>query len=200
MPFERLRAVGGVRRLKRSLEGYEVRPLVGFPEEVEELSKRVEARYGFMVRRDPDYLTWRFQRGRSRLHRCFGVYDQDGEFRGYVVVQLPREGELHGFLVDLLAEGEAAQMPLQPGVAVPEHVTPVDELNTMTVDFAAVGTVLEQRTQDLHDRFAMVQGGKLVEGDTGSMALVWAALALVLAGVFVYLAVKPSGGGAGGGS
>jgi iron(III) transport system substrate-binding protein len=97
----------------------------------------------------------------------------------------------------LLAEGEAAQMPLQPGVEVPEHVTPVGELNTMAVDFAAVGTVLEERTQDLHDRFATVQGGKVVEGDTGPMALVWAALALVLAGVFVYLAVKPSTGGAG---
>ncbi|MEE2713198.1 MAG: extracellular solute-binding protein [Planctomycetota bacterium] len=100
----------------------------------------------------------------------------------------------------LLAEGEAAQMPLQPGVAVPEHVTPVDELQTMDVDFASVGEALDERTQDLHDRFARVQGGKVIEGETGVAALIWALLALVLAGVFVYLAVKPSGGGASQGS
>ncbi|MBT5367889.1 MAG: flavin reductase family protein, partial [Nitrospinaceae bacterium] len=70
-----------------------------FPEEVSELSRRVEARYGFMVHRDADYLTWRFQRGRSRLHRSFGIYDREGAFKGYVVVQLPRDGELHGFIV-----------------------------------------------------------------------------------------------------
>lgn len=96
----------------------------------------------------------------------------------------------------LLAEGEAAQMPLQPGVEVPEHVTPVDKLRTMSVDFRAVGKALDERTQDLHDRFAKVQGGKVVEGETGGMALLWALLALVLAGVFVFLAVKPAGGGA----
>jgi len=142
MPFERLRAVGGVRRLKRSLEGYEVRPLVGFPEEVEELSKRVEARYGFMVRRDPDYLTWRFQRGRSRLHRCFGVYDQDGEFRGYVVVQLPREGELHGFLVDLLAEGEAREAAMAAGLAALDYAD-ASIVHSTAVDGSAWATELK---------------------------------------------------------
>jgi hypothetical protein len=133
LPFERLRAALGIRRLQRALGGYEVRVLVGFPEEVEELSKRVEARYGFMVRRDAAYLTWRFQRGRSRLHRCFGLYDEGGAFCGYVVVQLPREGELHGFLVDLLAEGEARQAALAAGLSALDyadasivHATAVD--------------------------------------------------------------------------
>ena len=121
LPFERLRAMRGQRRLTRQLEGYEVRPLVGFPEEVRALSERVEARYGFMVRRDPEYLTWRFQRGRSRLHRSFGIYDSDGEFKGYVVVQLPREGELHGFLVDLLAEEGDRGAAMAAGLAALDY-------------------------------------------------------------------------------
>jgi len=94
----------------------------------------------------------------------------------------------------MLAEGRAAQMPLQPGVEVPAHVTPVDRIKTMKVDFGEVGVELADRTQDLHDRFARVQGGQVVEGETGGMALVWATIALVLAGVFVYLAVRPTGG------
>lgn len=94
----------------------------------------------------------------------------------------------------LLAEGQAAQMPLQPGVPVPDHVTPVEQLSTMKVDFAAVGKELADRTQQLHDRFARVQGGRVVDGETGGGALVWAAIALVLAGVFVFLALRPAGG------
>jgi alkylhydroperoxidase family enzyme len=121
MPLERLKAACGIKRTARALEGYEVRPLVGFPEEVTALSKRIEARYGFMVRRDPAYLTWRFQRGKSRLHRSFGVYDAAGEFHGYVVVQLPREGELHGFLVDLLAEGAARDAAMAAGIAALDY-------------------------------------------------------------------------------
>jgi len=121
LPFERLKAAIGVRRVNRALKGFEVRPLVGFPEEVTALSKRLEARYGFMVRRDPAYLTWRFQRGRSRLHRSFGIYDASGEFHGYVVVQLPREGELHGFLVDLLAEGPARSAAIAAGLAALDY-------------------------------------------------------------------------------
>jgi len=117
LPFERIKAACGMRRLKHALVGYEVRPLVGFPEEVTEISRRLEARYGFMVRRDPAYLTWRFQRGRSRLHRSFGLYDDGGAFCGYVVVQLPREGELHGFIVDLLAEGAAREAAMAAGLA-----------------------------------------------------------------------------------
>ncbi|MCH2106269.1 MAG: GNAT family N-acetyltransferase [Planctomycetes bacterium] len=121
LPFERVKAAAGMKRLAGKLDGYEVRPLVGFPEEVTELSKRLEARYGFMVRRDPEYLTWRFQRGKSRLHRSFGLYDAAGEFHGYVIVQLPREGELHGFVVDLLAEGEAREAAIAAGLAALDY-------------------------------------------------------------------------------
>ena len=132
LPFERLRARFARKRSQSVLQHYDVRPLVGFPAEVLELSKRVEARYGFMVRRDPDYLTWRFQRGKSRLHRSFGVYDAGGVFKGYVVVQLPRDGELHGFVVDLLAEGDARIAALAAGLAA------LDKANASMVHATAV--------------------------------------------------------------
>jgi GNAT superfamily N-acetyltransferase len=132
LPFERLKAHFGLKRLQRSLKGFDIRPLVGFPEEVSELSRRVEARYGFMIHRDADYLTWRFQRGRSGLHRSFGIYDRDGAFRGYVVVQLPRDGELHGFVVDLLAEGEARSAAMAAGLAA------LDKVNASIVHATAV--------------------------------------------------------------
>ena len=132
LPLERLAARRGRKRLQRALKAFDVRPLVGFPEEVSELSRRVEARYGFMVRRDAAYLTWRFQRGKSRLHRCFGIYDGASEFRGYVVVQLPRDGEVHGFLVDLLAEGDARDAAMAAGLAA------LDKVNASIVHATAV--------------------------------------------------------------
>jgi len=141
--------------------------------------------------------------------RAFFLDQEDGGLGSFVIPNsvmilkgarhVPEARKLVDFLLSprvekLLAEGEAAQMPLQPGVPVPDHVTPVSELATMTVDFGAVGAELAERTQGLQDRFSRVQGGKVVEGETGPAALVWALLALALAGVFVFLAVKPGGG------
>jgi iron(III) transport system substrate-binding protein len=42
-----------------------------------------------------------------------------------------------------LAQSEAAQMPLRPGVAVPVGVKRVEEIKTMTVDYEKVGARLE---------------------------------------------------------
>jgi iron(III) transport system substrate-binding protein len=96
----------------------------------------------------------------------------------------------------LLAKGRAAQMPLHPDVAAPEHVVPVSRLKTMDVDFGAVGAAIEKRALDLNDRFARVQGGELVDDGKGSMALLWAVVALVLAGIFIFLALRPGREGA----
>lgn len=79
-----------------------------FPDEVLEIARAVEPRFGFMVRRDPEYLTWRFLRGPSGLHRCLGVHRADGRLEGYAVVQLPRPGESLGYLVDVLGRDQAA--------------------------------------------------------------------------------------------
>ncbi len=105
-----LQALAGKRaraRLARSAAPLEARPLERFPREVLDVARRVEPRFAFMVRRDPDYLDWRFLRSPSGLHRALGLYDAAGDFRGYVVVQVPRPGESTGFLVDVLAAEEA---------------------------------------------------------------------------------------------
>lgn len=43
-----------------------------------------------------------------------------------------------------LAESEAAQMPVRPGVPVPAAMTRLDQLKPMRVDYAALGNLLEQ--------------------------------------------------------
>jgi iron(III) transport system substrate-binding protein len=43
-----------------------------------------------------------------------------------------------------LAAGEAAQMPLRPGVSVPANVKRVEEIKTMVVDYTKLGARLEQ--------------------------------------------------------
>ena len=43
-----------------------------------------------------------------------------------------------------LAESEAAQMPVRPGVPVPAAMTPLDRLKPMRVDYAVLGSLLER--------------------------------------------------------
>lgn len=43
-----------------------------------------------------------------------------------------------------LAESEAAQMPLRPGVSVPENVRRVDEIDAMKIDYAKTAELLEE--------------------------------------------------------
>ncbi len=94
--------------------------LTAFPREVAELSRRVEPRFALMVRRDADYLDWRFLRGPSGLHRAIGLHDGT-RLAGYVVVQVPRPGESTGYLVDLLAEDDAGvAAALETGLATLE--------------------------------------------------------------------------------
>lgn len=94
--------------------------LNAFPREVEDLSRAVERRFAFMVRRDAEYLDWRFLRAPAGLHRAFGLHD-GARFAGYVVVQLPRPGEATGYLVDLLAADDAGvASALEAGLAALE--------------------------------------------------------------------------------
>ena len=44
----------------------------------------------------------------------------------------------------VLAESEAAQMPLRSGINVPEHVRPLDEITPMQVDYGELADLLEQ--------------------------------------------------------
>lgn len=107
-PLHARRCAKARERLAHSVEGWSLRPLERFPAEVEELALRVAKRFGFMARRDPSWLAWRFLENPSGAHRPFGIHGRDGAFRGYVVVQPPRPGENVGYLVDLLADEEPA--------------------------------------------------------------------------------------------
>lgn len=97
----------GRARLDASRQRFRRAVLDRFPPEVEALSRAVEPGFGFMLRRDAEYLNWRFVRAPSRLFRVIGVFDR-ADFAGYVVVQLPRRGEASGYLVDALASSEHA--------------------------------------------------------------------------------------------
>ncbi len=83
-------------------------PIERFTPEVDEISKEVETRHDFMVRRDAAYLNWRYFDAPSGLFRAHGVYDGAGALRGYVVLQMPRPGEMVGFVVDILALDDVA--------------------------------------------------------------------------------------------
>jgi GNAT superfamily N-acetyltransferase len=95
-------------RLRESSRGLRNLPLGLFPPEVSGLSRAIEKRFAFMVRRDADYLNWRFRKGPSGLHRAIGVYDDSEALVGYAVVQAPRPGDSVGYLVDVLGLDERA--------------------------------------------------------------------------------------------
>lgn len=46
-----------------------------------------------------------------------------------------------------LAESDAAQMPLRPGVPLPDHIIPLERLKPMQVDYAKLGALLEELTR-----------------------------------------------------
>jgi GNAT superfamily N-acetyltransferase len=73
-----------------------------FDERVDAVTRAVESRFPWMTRRDHAWLNWRFFDAPSGLFRAHGVYLPSGEMVGYAVVQLPREGEAVGYLVDMV--------------------------------------------------------------------------------------------------
>jgi len=100
------------RRARQALEApaasHRTEAIDRFPEEVDALAADVARGFAWMVRRDAAYLTWRFLKSPSGLHRALAVRDAAGGLAGYAVVQLPREGEAQGYLVDVLARDDAA--------------------------------------------------------------------------------------------
>ena len=108
LPLDRLLAGRARARLRERAPDLHPEMLVGFPRDVDELARAVGRGFGLMVRRDAAYLTWRFQRGSSRLHRCLGLLDGDGRLAAFCVVQMPRDGEFTGYLVDVLGRDDAA--------------------------------------------------------------------------------------------
>lgn len=93
---DKSRGIFGVRRIAR------------FNDQVTELSAAIEQGFDFMVRRDAEYMNWRFIENTAKLHTPLGVYTQDGKLSAYAIVQVPREGQVTGYLVDVLARDEAS--------------------------------------------------------------------------------------------
>lgn len=104
--FTRRSCAAARERLVADGRGLRALALQRFPREVDALSRTVEKRFAFMIRRDAEYLNWRFADSPSKLHRIVGIFDSSERFVAYVVVQLPRPGECVGYLVDVLAAGE----------------------------------------------------------------------------------------------
>ncbi|MDP6956185.1 MAG: GNAT family N-acetyltransferase [Planctomycetota bacterium] len=96
--------------------GIETRELTAFPGQVGEICARVGRRFSFMVRRDAEFLDWRYLKAPSGLHRALGFYVA-GEFIGYVVVQLPASQTGIGFVVDLLLQEDEC-LPVAIGAAL----------------------------------------------------------------------------------
>lgn len=83
-----------------------------FDDEVDAIWKAVAKDFDWMVRRDANYLNWRFMDAPSGRFRAHGVYDPEGTMRGYAVVQLPEgtgvDAAATGYVVDLVAVDEVA--------------------------------------------------------------------------------------------
>jgi len=97
------------RRLRGAVAGrLGSRGIERFDDEVEELSREIEPGFALMVRRDADYLNWRFIDTSFKLHTALGIYNGQGRLEAYVVVQAPQGASPVGFLVDVLARDEVA--------------------------------------------------------------------------------------------
>ena len=89
---------------KRFFARCNVVPIARFKPEAD----AVAARHPWFIRRDHEYMNWRFVDAPSGRFRCHGVYQPDGSMCGWCVVQLPERGETAGYVVDLVAVDDVA--------------------------------------------------------------------------------------------
>lgn len=103
--------------------GLEVRAIerfAPFGDRIEQLSREVEQRFAFMLRREATWLDWRFVDTPTGAHRSFGLFDAGGELLGYFVLQVPPGPAAPGlscakgvgYLVELLCPDEDLVRPL----------------------------------------------------------------------------------------
>jgi GNAT superfamily N-acetyltransferase len=103
LPWDALRGRRRVRRLAGAGAAFRVEnELSAFPAATLELSRALERRFAFMVRRDPEYLGWRFLQNPSGLHEGLAIHRGD-DLAAIVVIQRPRESGGVGYVVDLVA-------------------------------------------------------------------------------------------------
>ncbi len=87
-----------------------------FGDWVEPLARAVGERFPWMVRRDADWLNWRFFDSPNRRFEALRVLDPEGDPAAYAVLQRPEPGRRLGFLVDLVGREEAARRAALEGV------------------------------------------------------------------------------------
>ena len=80
-----------------------------FGDWVESLGRVVATRYRFMVRRDAEYLNWRYFDSPNARFGAFRILTRGGKPVAYGVVQWPGEGSRVGYLVDAVAQDRAVQ-------------------------------------------------------------------------------------------
>jgi len=115
--FEQRRCARLRKELGARAGKFQIEAVKRFDERATALSRAVEPRFGFMLRRSAEYLNWRFLDTPSGIHRAFALLD-GATLAAYVVVQVPRAGERNGFLVDVLARDDAAlAAALESGLA-----------------------------------------------------------------------------------
>ncbi len=93
---------------KRFFARCNVVPIARFKPEADAVAETVAARHPWFIRRDHEYMNWRFVDAPSGRFRCHGVYQPDGSMCGWCVVQLPERGETAGYVVDLVAVDDVA--------------------------------------------------------------------------------------------
>lgn len=109
-PLAARRAQRVLARLANQARSFVVEPVERFDRWVEPIGRAVAERYVWMVRRDADYLNWRFFEGPNSRFSALRVLDRAGEPVGYGVVQRPVDAaDGVGYLVDLVATSEDAQ-------------------------------------------------------------------------------------------
>ena len=96
-------------RLKASSAPLRTQPVERFGTWVEPLGRALSERYEWVLRRDADYLNWRFFEGPHGGFEAVRVDDSQGRAVGYAVTQTPSAPDGLGFLVDLVGLDESAE-------------------------------------------------------------------------------------------
>jgi GNAT superfamily N-acetyltransferase len=82
----------------------EIREIERFGNDIDSLWKRTNHKFRVIVKRDQQFLNWRFSDNNHLNYRKF-INRRDGETRGYIVVRMPDPTELDvGIIVDLYAD------------------------------------------------------------------------------------------------
>ncbi|MGO9138314.1 MAG: GNAT family N-acetyltransferase [Syntrophales bacterium] len=81
----------------------EIKEIQWFGDEIDQLWKAASGKFKIIVKRDQQFLNWRFSNNTQLDYRSF-ISRRNGETRGYIVLRKPEPTELNvGIIVDLFA-------------------------------------------------------------------------------------------------